>query len=84
MGLVIARSVDEGAREAILAHNAVALDQVELLEAVARWDWRKQEAAVQGLTHFLAHVEQNPDAVNRLLAFIAGRDPSHESLVYVR
>ena len=83
MGMVFVRSADEDAVEVVRNHGAVLLTQDGLLAEVERWDWRKQEAAVGGLIHFLAHVEQNPDAVNRLLAFIAEADPTHESLVYL-
>jgi hypothetical protein len=46
------------------------------------WDWQKQDAAVHEMLHYLAHVEQNPSAVARLLAFIGERDPEHNSLTY--
>jgi hypothetical protein len=36
------------------------------------------------LLHFLAHVEQKPEAVTRLLKFIKSRDPSHSSLAYLK
>ena len=83
MGMVFVRSADEDAIEAVRSHDAVVRTQDQLLAEVERWDWRKQESAVQGLIHFLANIEQNPDAVNRLLAFIAENDPTHESLVHL-
>lgn len=84
MGVVLASSADDDATDIIRSHNAVTLTLGDISDAVGRWDWRKQDAAVQGLIHFLAHVEQNPDAVGRLLAFIHERDPLHESLLHLR
>ncbi len=83
MGVVIVAAADEEAIDIVRSHTAVTLTLADILDAVSRWDWRKQEAAVQGLIHFLAHVEQNPDAVSRLLAFIRDADPSHESLLHL-
>ena len=83
MGVVIVASADDEAIDIVRSHTAVTLTLADILDAVSRWDWRKQEAAVQGLLHFLAHVEQNPDAVSRLLAFIRDADPSHESLLHL-
>jgi hypothetical protein len=56
----------------------------DLSSLTATWDWPKQNAVVLGMLHFLAHIEQNPDAVERLLAFISERDPRHDSLTYYR
>ena len=36
------------------------------------------------MLHYLAHVEQNPDAVERLLAFIHENDAGHDSLSFFR
>ena len=83
MGIVIVASADEEAIDIVRSHTAMTLTIADILGAVSRWDWRKQEAAVQGLIHFLAHVEQNPDAVSRLLTFVRDADPSHESLLHL-
>ena len=81
-GLLFALSADEDAVEQIRSSNTAVITRDSLLGIVECWDWRKQETAVQGLIHFLAHIEQNPDAVNRLLQFIRLYDPNHESLVH--
>jgi hypothetical protein len=83
-GMVIARSADPEAKTVIASHGAVCLTDEELRATVSAWDWRKQDQAVSGLLHYLAHVEQNPGAVNRLLAFIAERDPGHDALAFYK
>jgi hypothetical protein len=82
MGIVFALSADEEAAAVMAREGARRITQEMLLAVVALWDWRKQDAAVQGVLHYLAHVEQNPDAVRRLLGFIRERDPGHDSLAY--
>ncbi len=82
MGLVFVQSADGAAVAEMARHGIACLAQEMLLAVVALWDWRKQDAAVHGALHFLAHVEQNPDAVRRLLRFIAERDPKHDSLTF--
>lgn len=83
-GLVFAASATDDARRELSGRglHLITLDDLSGLTAV--WDWPKQNAAVLGMLHFLSHVEQNPDAVERLLAFIGERDPRHDSLIYYR
>jgi hypothetical protein len=69
-------------RQDLEGRGVIAITEQEVLSTVRTWDWRKQDAAVHGMLHYLAHIEQNVQAVNRLLAFISEVDQSHESLVY--
>jgi len=56
----------------------------EILEAeLERWDYHKQNTAVQGMVHFFANIEQNPSAVQRLLRFIKDIDPENVALVHL-
>jgi hypothetical protein len=84
MALVFAQSLEPAAKQVIEGHGAVSITVEDLLATAATWDWRKQDSAVHGLLHFLAHVEQNPDAVNRLLTFIAEKDSTHDSLTFYK
>ena len=77
----VSAATDE-ARTNIEGRGVHVLTQADLLREVARWDWHKQNRAVLGLLHQLAHVEQSPHAVQRLLSFIAERDNQHDALVY--
>jgi len=83
-GVVFAASVTGEARRELSDRglHIITLDDLSGLTAV--WDWPKQNAAVLGMLHFLSHVEQNPDAVERLLAFISERNPRHDSLIYYK
>lgn len=73
--------IDDAARGSLMESGVIAITEAELLKTVRTWDWPKQDAAVHGMLHYLAHIEQNVQAVQRLLAFIAETDPSHDSLV---
>jgi hypothetical protein len=82
MGIAFVQSADDPAIARMAEYGVACLTQQGLLATVMLWDWRKQDAAVHGILHFLAHVEQNPDAVRRLLDFIREHDPQHDSLAY--
>jgi hypothetical protein len=77
-------SIEPEASTWLAGFGVAAQDFQTTLDHVKSWDWQKQDAAVHGLLHFLAHVEQKPEAVTRLLKFIKSRDLSHSSLVYLK
>lgn len=83
-GLVFAASATDEARRALSDRGLHLITLADLSSLTAVWDWPKQNAVVLGMLHFLSHIEQNPDAVERLLAFISVRDPRHDSLTYYR
>lgn len=82
VALVFVGAVTDEARTHIEGRGVHVLTQTDLLREVSRWDWHKQNRAVLGLLHQLAHVEQSPHAVQRLLSFIAEQDDQHDALVY--
>lgn len=84
MGLAFVLEADDKAKSEMQSHGVDCLTLGNVLWIAGQWDWRKQDAAVHGLLHYLAHVEQNPDAVERLLEFIKQKDSSHDSLAYYR
>ena len=61
-GIAFVRSIDEAARELLMVKGLATLTDGELRSTVENWDWPKQNSAVHGLLHFVAHVEQNPKA----------------------
>ena len=82
-GLAFVSSVDTESRRWLANYGILAQDIFTTTTIVQSWDWVKQDHAVHGLLHFIAHVEQKPEAVTRLLDFIKPRDPSHDSLAYL-
>jgi hypothetical protein len=80
-GLALVKKVSAGARKQLEARGIACMTVGELLATVATWDWAKQDRAVRGFLHYLAHIEQNPNAVNRARAFVAtgGNPPAKQS-----
>jgi hypothetical protein len=83
-GLAFVFSIESAARNWLMSFGVIAQDIQTTLTRVESWDWRKQDDAVHGLLHFIAHVEQQPVAVTRLLNIIQTRDSSHDSLAYLK
>ena len=83
-GIAFAASFTEDTREELENTGITPLSQSDLEWIVRGWDWQKQDRAVQGILHYLAHIEQNPEATTRLLLFIKERDAIHSSLVYLQ
>ena len=82
-GIAFAVSFDDQARKELLNADVTPFAQNEMVTLVDLWDWPKQDRAMQGILHYLSHIEQNPDATNRLLAFSAAHDEGHSSLAYL-
>ncbi|MCZ7683734.1 MAG: hypothetical protein M5U28_35190 [Sandaracinaceae bacterium] len=81
IGMVFARSFDSDVRVELEGLGIVLTDSTTLSQLVKRWDWVKQDIALQSMVHYLAHIEQNASAVTRILAFITERDEHHPCLV---
>jgi hypothetical protein len=78
--IVFAKSFDGWSLKKLEEDKILGLSEEEMKRQVARWDWPKQDRALAGMLHYIAHIEQNPKAVSRLLGFIETRDPKHSSL----
>ncbi|MGB0834754.1 MAG: hypothetical protein ACPGR2_09560 [Psychrobium sp.] len=63
--------------EALETFETTFLDQDDIQFIVETWDFQKQEKALAAMLHYLAHIEQNPLAVTRLLTFINVIAPSN-------
>lgn len=78
--VAVCRSVSEEARARLEDRGVRVIDDADLIDELARWDYHKQNRAVQGTLHYLANIEENPDAVQRLLQFLGDVDPSNRAL----
>ncbi|MEF2278023.1 hypothetical protein V3W47_06890 [Deinococcus sp. YIM 134068] len=76
------RAITDDACADLEGRGIRVLTQDQLLREVAGWDWHKQNRAVLGLLHQLAHVEQTTHGVQRLLSFIAQHDDQYDALAY--
>lgn len=84
VGIVFAEQVTDNVKRVILDYGVRTITQNDILYLVSFWDWQKQNAAVQAILHYISHIEQNPNAVERMLSFIHEIDSSYDSLVYLQ
>lgn len=83
LGVAFLKSIDSDAADKLQSKGIRVISQDVLLEFVSLWDWQKQNNAVQGMLHYIAHIEQDAKAVKRLLMFIKGVDPHHDTLTFL-
>jgi hypothetical protein len=83
IAIAICRSVQADARATLEAAGVRVLDDGDLEERLATWDYHKQNRALQGMVHFLGNIEENPDATQRLLQFVGEIDPGNSSLAHL-
>jgi uncharacterized protein YfeS len=83
IAIAICRRVTDDARETLAEAGVRVLDDDDLEERLATWDYHKQDRAIQGMIHFLTNIEENPDATQRLLLFLDEIDPENRSLVHL-
>lgn len=82
IGVAFVKEIEERAYDKLNSLGVATLTEGDLLYIISFWDWQKQNNAVQGMLHYLAHIEQDPKAVNRLLEFINALDPEYDSLEF--
>ena len=83
ISVAMCRAVDNAARELLNEAGVRVVSDESLERQLNRWDYHKQNRAVQGMLHFLTNVEENPKATQRLLAFLDEVDPYNTSLVHL-
>ena len=83
LGIAFVDVAEAEIRDELAKSGVAMITSANVTETITGWDWPKQNSAVNGMLHFLSHVEQSPAATKRLLAFISERDPKHDSLTYL-
>lgn len=79
----ICRKVSDDARDVLESEGVNVMDNNDLISDLEQWDYHKENRAVQGMLHYLANIEENPDAVQRLLRFIETVDENNRALVHL-
>lgn len=83
IAIAVCRSVQADARATLEEAGVRVLDDDDLEERLAIWDYHRQNRALQGMVHFLGNIEENPDATQRLLQFVGEIDPGNSSLAHL-
>jgi len=84
LSVAICRQVSEDARTTLEEEDVKVMTDEDLRTQLNTWDYHKQNLALQGMVHFLEHVEENPTATERLLEFIEGVDPDNTALAHLK
>lgn len=80
VAIAICTEVSVDARQTLEKTGVRVLDDDDLDRRLQTWDYHKQNRALHGMLHFFANIEENPDAVQRLLRFISTVDPDNRAL----
>ncbi len=81
--IAVCRDVSDAAKGRLESEGVEVVEDEDFESILRRWDYHKQNRAVQGTLHYLANIEENPDAVQRLLRFLAEVDENNRSLVHL-
>jgi len=81
--VAMCKEVGDGAAETLREAGVEVIDDDDLERELNRWDYHKQNRAVQGMIHFMGNIEEDPAAVQRLLRFIEGVDPENPALAHL-
>ncbi|WP_323190764.1 hypothetical protein [Halostella sp. PRR32] len=83
LSIAICREVSEDAREILEDAGVKVMTDKDLTIQLRAWDYHKQDLALQGMVHFLEHVEENPTATRRLLQFVKEIDEENSALEHL-
>ena len=78
IGMVVALSFAEGARDAVIDLGVHALDADDMLGIVELWDPMKQRTAVASLVYYVEHVERNKPLAVRLKTFLEEQEEAFD------
>lgn len=81
--IAICKQVSDDAREILNEEEVEVITDEDLQKELRRWDYHKQNRALQGMVHFYSDIERNPPGVTRLLEFIEDIDPNNDSLAHL-
>ena len=83
IAVALCRSVSPQATELLDDAGVTVITDADIESELETWDYHKQNRAVQGMVHYLAHIEENPLAVQRLLRFVSEIDPENTALAHL-
>jgi len=81
--IAMCKEVGEEAAEQLDDAGVEVIDDNDIEQELDRWDYHKQNRAVQGMIHFMGNIEEDPAAVQRLLRFIEDVDPENSVLAHL-
>ncbi|GAA0218587.1 hypothetical protein [Halobaculum roseum] len=82
--IALVRDIENDARETLEESDVEVITEEGLMNQLRLWDYHKQNEALQGMIHYIANVEQDPDAVQRLLRFVHEFDPENPAMAHLK
>ncbi len=83
ISIAVCKEVEEDAREVLQEEDVKVITDKDLTIQLRTWDYHKQNLALQGMVHFLEHIEENPTATRRLLRFVEDIDSNNSALAHL-
>lgn len=83
ISIAMCAEVSSDAQATLEEEGVEVITEDSLLRQLRLWDYHKQNEALQGMIHYLANVEQDPDAVQRLLNFVQDFDPKNTAMAHL-
>ncbi|THE64892.1 hypothetical protein D8Y22_09715 [Salinadaptatus halalkaliphilus] len=83
ISIAVCQKIEKDARETLQDEGVKVITDKDLRIQLRTWDYHKQNVALQGMVHFLEHIEENPTATRRLLRFIENVDPNNSALAHL-
>ncbi|AFZ71431.1 hypothetical protein [Natronobacterium gregoryi] len=83
ISIAVCKEVEKEAREILQEEDVKVITDKDLTIQLRTWDYHKQNLALQGMVHFLEHIEENPTATRRLLRFVKNVDPNNSALAHL-
>jgi len=83
IAVAICRDMTTEARDTLEESGVNVITDETLRRELDLWDYHKQNRALQGMIHFFANIEENPDGVQRLLQFVEDVDPNNHALAHL-
>jgi len=81
--VAVCKHVGEGAANILNNAGVNVVTDDDIRAELPLWDYHKQNRAIQGMVHFLASIEEDPAAVQRLLRFIETVDSKNPALAHL-
>jgi hypothetical protein len=78
--IAIIREITEDARQELESSGVRVLSDDDLIANLQFWDFHKENRALHGMLHYLANIEEDAGAVQRLLEFVESIDEGHRVL----
>jgi len=83
IAIAMCRDVSDDARSTLSEAGVEIITDADIRWQLRTWDYHKQNTALQGMVHFLANIEENPAAVDRLLTFVKDVDSENTALAHL-